>query len=73
MNTYDVTLTVRVTDPDALIAQARHWLVSKGGRSVAEARREIRVDDYERALRYLVDPELDIEGVEVLDSLCTEV
>jgi hypothetical protein len=68
---YSVTVTLEVTDAEAVIAAGVRYLVDEAQLCEADARAELAGEDgVEKALRYLIDPGSDIDGIEVQDSCC---
>lgn len=70
-------LSVRVTDEKALFRAARNYLVGSGNLpDHKSARDELMTEDGEvdvhRCLRYLLDRNNKVPGVEIIDSEVTE-
>jgi hypothetical protein len=73
--TFDVTVSVEVTDEEMLIYAATVWLVKHGGvPTMAQARALLKGDDaVGQALRLLIDPGAEIGGMSVQDSTVVEI
>jgi hypothetical protein len=70
---YTVTVTLDVTDPDAVRAAGVRYLVEQAMLSPADASAELAGEDgIGKALRLLIDPGSGIDGVEVHDSACEQ-
>jgi hypothetical protein len=71
MSHYSVTVFLEVLDPDAVRAAGVRYLVEQALLSEADAQSELVGDDgIAKALRLLIDPGSNIDGIEIQDSNC---
>ena len=70
---YRVTVYVDVIDADAVRKAGVNYLINNAMLTEAEATQEMAGDEgIEKALRYIIDPGCELEGIEVQDSSCEE-